>query len=91
MTVHADTTAATPLLARGPNDYSLAAMVRECREARGLTLSSLALRVGCARSTLQDIENGHTAINLILAYALSKELRLPLVAMAWAATNDAKG
>lgn len=52
----------------------MANKMRELRKKKKLTLDELSVRVGCAKSTLSDIENDNIKTSVFLALKISKEL-----------------
>jgi hypothetical protein len=59
-----------------PGDPALGALLRELRAARGLTLASLAGRVGCTGSLLSLVETGRRPLQPWLAGLLDREYGL---------------
>lgn len=58
------------------------ATVKELREARELSVSELARRVGLAsHSHLSNIENGHRQASPALIKAIARELKVPYIAL----------
>jgi hypothetical protein len=55
-----------------PGDASLGVVLRELREARGLTLTAVARQVRCALSLLSCIESGHRTLQPWLAKELDR-------------------
>lgn len=55
-----------------PGDVRLGAVLRELREARGLTMAAVARQAGCAQSLVSYVESGHRHLHWWLAEELDR-------------------
>lgn len=69
-------------------EQSIAETARQMRNARGLTLSELASRVGISRQMLSKIENAQTSASLATVDALAKALEIPVTSLFRAADHE---
>lgn len=68
---------------------TLASLIKASRQERGLSLEALGEKVGACKSYICDLENGkRTNPGLVLAYDLSRVLRVPLKQMASLASRE---
>jgi DNA-binding XRE family transcriptional regulator/quercetin dioxygenase-like cupin family protein len=70
-----------PAPAEGTLERAIAVQVRRLRQATGLTLGEMALRVGISKAMLSKIENAHTSCSLTTVARLAAALDVPVTSL----------